>query len=381
MRDEKHRCSLALAIAALLAACGVEIPDATFACVTDGDCPPAFACEADGLCHRSAMDGGPRTDGGDASVDADEDGIPHGSDCDDDDPSIGSSGARSCRGECADGVETCAFGIWAACDAPADCSCDVGETRTVSCGRCGAREQECVDERFVDATECAGEGECVTGAIETEREGCGNCGSRTRTRACSAACAFGAWGAWGACTGEGECAVGAVESSPETCGAGGLCSMARTCGETCTWGAWGPPSCTGCVDGATESSSAPCGACGTGTQARVRTCASCEWRGWVDSGACTGVTGCTPDSVETGTQACGMCGTQPTTRSCDASCAWGAWAATGACTGETGICVPGTLGHSSRSCVNEWGEPGAIPRTRICQSDCLWGPWKEGECL
>lgn len=100
--------------------------------------------------------------------DADDDGIPAASDCDDMDAAVGSSGSRSCAGPCGDGVEACIAGEWQGCMASTDCLCPTnGMMRTMPCGTmCGMRTDTCVDLHWVEGATCDGEGECEPDAVE-----------------------------------------------------------------------------------------------------------------------------------------------------------------------------------------------------------------------
>lgn len=151
--------------------------------------------------------------------DADDDGIPAASDCDDMDSAVGSSGSRSCAGPCGDGVEACIAGEWQGCMASTDCLCPTnGMMRTVPCGTmCGTRTDTCVDLHWVEGATCDGEGECAAGAIETtEGERC-----LVTRRVCGAACV---WGPVETVTPMGRCTPGLR-----------FCPDRLVCNEMCMW--------------------------------------------------------------------------------------------------------------------------------------------------
>ncbi len=301
--------------------CAVRVECASPACA-DGIClafGDASRCATGELCHP---EGGCEPVPSDR-VDADGDGVVDDVDCDPADPSVGFRSERACEGECASGLEVCVSGQWLPCDAPADCRCDIGDVRMVSCERCGRATQTC--ETGVWATgPCEGQGECSAGSFD-ELGTCGRCGSDRRT--CLDDCS------WDepTCTNEGECTAGASESDEESCGTcGQVRTRMRSCGPTCNWGPWSAFS------------------------------------------ACAAGGGCTPDQVETQMQACGACGTQARTRTCGADCVFGAWTAWSACAGE-GTCVPSTLATEMSACGSCGA--GSQVRTQTCTAACVFGPW------
>ncbi len=106
-------------------------------------------------------------------------------------------------------------------------SCVEGETRSVACGTCAQRIEQCVGAAWDSTAECVEVGACRPGDVETE-EGpmCG-----TSRRACTDACE---WGDWDAVTPPGECIPGERETvSADTCGLGG--ELVRTCDSSCAW--------------------------------------------------------------------------------------------------------------------------------------------------
>lgn len=281
----------------------------------------------------------PCADGGCGPRDDDGDGVATDVDCDDADPTVGRMAERACESACASGLERCADGSWADCDAPTDCSCTSGDTRDLDCARCGTRRQRCDAGSWVDDGGCAGQGPCGPGDVESEEEACGACGSgsRSRSRTCSASCAWEAWSDWSACGGE-----------------------------------------TGCTPGETDTETEACGGCGEGTRSRSRTCAAgCDWGGWSDWSTCSATSACTPGDTDTESQSCGCGGTQSRSRTCTASCAWGAWSGWGPCTGggSTGECVPGSADVQTDGSCGACGG-GTRTRSRTCSvSSCEWGSW------
>lgn len=251
------------------------------------------------------------------SDDVDMDGVTSEVDCDDSSASVGRMAERPCSSACADGVERCTDGTWAACTAPTSCDCTDGVApRTVPCMHCGTQRQVCDGGVWRDEGTCVGGGPCSMGEVQMGGM-CGRCGTQART--CDITCNWGAW----ACTEEGECAVGAME---------------------------------------TESGS--CGACGTGTNSRSRTCgATCSWGAWGAFGTCSGGTSgeCTPGMVDTETRACpGGCANQTRTRTCaTGSCTWGGFGGWSSCPTCGPVCGNGTC-ESGESCTS-------------CGSDCGYG--------
>ena len=256
---------------------------------------------------------------------------------------------RDCENACGSGVETCTNGgDWGVCDAPTECICEPGETRTQECGNCGYVEQVCgTDGLFGESGLCLGEGLCAPG--EEDTRACGNCGVQTRT--CSDECS---WGEWSECdSSASECVPGTTEQ--QGCGTCG--SQTRTCSFECTFSEWG--TCDenqGCSPGETQSQA--CGRCGQ----RVSTCD--DQCGWSDYGACTGEGVCEPGEVQT--ESCGRCGTRQ--RSCGNTCSWGDW---GSCSDE-GECAPGDVeleecGPDTTEGICERGN-----RLRTCTENCQW---------
>jgi hypothetical protein len=255
----------------------------------------------DGSSPGQPSDGGSCDDCGAARFDQDDDGIPAQSDCDDSDPSIGTTAERACEGECGSGIERCVMGDWEPCDAPTDCECMPGEERTRECGHCGMQSQQCNEQGvWQDVGECSDQGSCMPGAEDRESQSCGRCGSgsHTRTRTCDETCTWESWSGWSLCAGETGCVPGATEQQTESCGCDGTHTRSRECSDACTWGSWGEwSSCTGgntnCIPGATWTETRSCGECDNGTQERARSCTDeCSWTSWGDWGDCENTTVC-----------------------------------------------------------------------------------------
>lgn len=397
-------------------------------CQRDEDCPPDARCEngacitTDPCANVPCPEGKVCSEGEcvDEWLDADGDGFPAGSDCDDHDRFVVPGSVRSCRTGCGEGTTTCAEGRWQPCTSPETCDCEIGSKREEPCGNCGSARRECgADGRWGDLGECADQGSCNPGAAQVEpcedggcgqhartcsescewgpfgacedpsectpgeqlTQPCGNCGSRGQT--CNVQCL---WPGFGDCTGEGECGEG--DGEDQACGNCG--TETRICERGCTWGQWSECGEGACQPG--EVDSRPCGNCLSGTQSR--TCgADCNWGDW---GHCDGegcdpltverqpcdpcgerrrvcsnecewsnwsmcpVVDCDPEEDDPYQEACGNCGTQ--TVSCSASCQW----IQGACENE-GVCTPGQQGFG-----NQCGDCGIA--TMLCLDDCTWDP-------
>ncbi len=369
-----------------VAACATDVPEGRFRCTTAAECPTGWVCRTDGRCWSTGdgnlPDGGagctPGSCPGDQLCrdgrcispmdDGDEDGVPAGSDCDDADPAVGMHAERGCSSDCAVGRELCVMGTWEACDAPTDCDCSAGETRELPCGNCGTQRQRCGDAgAWEDDGACSGEGECSPGASE-DTGACGMCGTMRRT--CLATCV------WDepVCRSEGECGAGAEETEASSCGTcGEERHRTRACTAACAWGDWGDwGTCTespGCEPAAVESEDVPCGACESGSRSRTRTCdTACSWGAWGAWGSCTGESGCAPATTST-ENACTTAGNCTRVRTCTASCAWGDWGSWGSCTG----CGAGTADFDIMCCGATCDY--SKERTRTCSETCAWGAW------
>ncbi|MCA9610531.1 MAG: SUMF1/EgtB/PvdO family nonheme iron enzyme [Myxococcales bacterium] len=186
-------------------------------------------------------------DGGSAldapGADSDGDGVPSATDCDDSDPAVGASVTRACTSDCATGTESCTDGVWGACNASTDCSCDTpGEMRTVACGRCGVASQQCgADGNWGAPSECFSEQDCFAGEIERDTAMCGQ-----RARICDDSCH---WLPWETMVEPGECEPGSTQRTPAGCPSPQ--SREETCSATCAWEA------TGSCEVACTSSPAP----------------------------------------------------------------------------------------------------------------------------
>lgn len=248
---------------------GMRQPD------TDGgsstSCEPA--CAGDQVCRDGACVAG--------GSDADGDGVPATTDCDDGDPAVGAMAERPCSSECGDGVERCTDGAWAECTAPLTCECAAGTApRELDCEMCGTQRQVCLEGMWMNDGVCAGMGACTPGTVETG----GACGCGTEERRCGADCSWGDWACVGA--GAGECAPGDTDRETRACGncSTGSQSRTRSCDAgTCSWGAWSAWStCVGggtCAPGDTRTG---CDVSSTGaaTGCGVEVCtSSCTWGG------------------------------------------------------------------------------------------------------
>ncbi len=244
----------------MLSACAPEIPEGTYVCAANADCPPAMFCQG-GLCYRD-VDAGPCTAQTCESLRANCGAIDDG--C---------GGELEC-GECPDGEACGAGGIANICDCvPRGCDDACGAVqdgcgRTLDCGGCpGGRP--CVEGTCVcTPTTCDAEG-AVCGQIA---DGCGGtleCGS------CPAELTCGALGM------PNRCGMGAC--TPRTCGGPGL-----ECGAV-------SDGCDGTLD---------CGPCGSNAECVLGTC-ECLPRTCDDLG--TDACGGAPDGCG-GTLDCGTCG-------------------------------------------------------------------------
>lgn len=268
--------------------------DASIGC---GSCADGQSC-IDGRCVR----------------DADGDGVPADRDCDDDDPTVGSTAQRACLSDCGSGLERCEEGVWGQCDAPTDCDCEnPGDQRTVSCPMCGTQTQLCVDGRWVNEGECIGVGECAAGDTEMVEEPCGLCGEgkQLRSRTCDSSCQWGEWSDVGECTGAtAVCLPGTEDVETRICCRDGVKTRTRICTDACTFGDWS------------------------------------EWS------ECS-IGECTPEEVRTRDEPCGQCnrGTHTVTEECDEACGWVEIGRT-ECVGAGPVC----RGSGGREyCACEWG--------------------------
>ena len=261
-----------------------------------------------------------------------------------------------CATDCGEGIQVCSDDYtWIPCNAPTDCSCKVGETKSEPCGNCGFQEYNCSPEEvWLQPGLCQGEGSCSPG--EVEENPCGLCGSQTRT--CTEECS---WGEYGECSEEGECEPGSTKSS--SCGQCG--TIEELCSEECLWLAV-EDNCvenTGCQVGDTQT--IPCGLCGV----QVSQCdAQCQWS---DFGECIDEGECTPGETEIDTSTCEFCGIR--SRECTTECGWGEWSD---CQGD-GVCEPGAsdtqeCGPASSAGTCELGE-----QFKTCNSTCQWSAWSQ----
>ena len=80
---------------------------------------------------------------------------------------------------------------WGACSAEKG-DCVPASTRTTKCGKCGSRIDTCSDTCGWQSGKCASEGVCNPGDVETAFGGCPTA-KMTKTRTCSASCAWADW--------------------------------------------------------------------------------------------------------------------------------------------------------------------------------------------
>lgn len=185
-----------------------------------GDCLEGGICNEGLICYNNKCDN-----------DHDGDGYAEQIDCDDNDETVYPGTIHECTSECAYGTKSCnSEGEWTPCTAdPAECACSqAGDTKQVSCGKCGTATIMCTaDLVWSFPEECVGEGDCHP--WETQEGECGNCG--TRERSCTAECL---WEEWPACENEGVCTPGVTEWTTDDCTPQGTLQQ-RECDATCNW--------------------------------------------------------------------------------------------------------------------------------------------------
>lgn len=187
------RCLTYASLLLLVAACGEPGPG------TDGGSLDAGTEPRDA---GSTDAGPPPADAG--TDDRDGDGVPDGGDCAPDDPAVGATSSRPCDRGCGAGVETCADGVWGACSAPSDCTCDTpGMRRVAACGMCGMVSEECMDGRWQSVSMCLNQGECMPGAVEDRDQP--RC--QVDQRICTEGCV---WGEWSTIVPAGPCEPGTM---------------------------------------------------------------------------------------------------------------------------------------------------------------------------
>lgn len=114
--------------------------------------------------------------------------------------------------------------------APPDRPCRAGEV--CRSGRCVSRAPDTGVARDAGPAETGPcPGECAPGATETEP--CARCG--TRSRECSAGCA---WGGFGECMGQGACEPG--ETTSRSCAGCASGAQPHACDDECSWQPSGP---------------------------------------------------------------------------------------------------------------------------------------------
>lgn len=332
-----QRALLLLALSTTLG-CEASIPEATFACSGDSDCPPSMVCRGgDGLCYLTAA-----TDAGVDASDGATDSAP---------PCVPLANCGEARAECGevpdgcDGLLDCG-----ACEAPETCGaggipfiCDCVPTTCSEAGAtCGMVGDGCG--RTLDCGGCPALNDCVGGVCQCPPATCESvgatcgaipdgCGNIVTCGTCDVVGEF--------CGGGGTNVCGVDVCVPTTCGAAGAdcgsiadgCDAVLTCPE-CTapdvCGAIFENACA-CVlrscDGASANCGAPADGCG----------------GTLDCGACTDLDtcggggidfqcGCTPQSCAEldaecgsidsgcGPVFCGSCGSLATCASNSCEC-------------------------------------------------------------
>ncbi len=143
----------------------------------------------------------------------------------------GATGMEAC-GRCGNRVRVCnsdgTWSQWSGCNGETGV-CTAGEKQTTACTDGGTRSRTCSAICAWGAYGvCEGVPICTSGA--TEEQACGTkCGKQVRV------CGANGWSDWSTCGSEGVCSSGATET--EACVGGGMRS--RTCSSACAWGAFG----------------------------------------------------------------------------------------------------------------------------------------------
>ncbi len=143
-------------------------------CSSNADCDDADPCTND-LCSASSCIH--------TTLDSDADGSPDGScggsDCADDDPTVGAGTVEDCSGACGiQGVQVCNGGVWSACSAPPTCDCEPGSVSVEGCGSCSTATRVCADDGSWNElgpctpTDPTSDG-CAPGTV-TEADECGS---------------------------------------------------------------------------------------------------------------------------------------------------------------------------------------------------------------
>jgi len=200
----------------------VLLPGVVLGLVMVAGCGATVSGDGDGGTPGQDVGTGVSTDGGaDAPVDGDGDGIVAGVDCNDADATVGSAATRPCSTACGAGSEVCTAGVWAACNAPTDCTCTTpGAMRIAPCPRCGTQSEQCTGGMWQAVSACIGQGACEVAAVETmTNDYCGQ-----SQRICGTTCA---WSAWTVTVPNGECRANILNACPS-----GIPNM---CDATCHW--------------------------------------------------------------------------------------------------------------------------------------------------
>lgn len=241
--------------------------------------------------------------------------------------------SRACgiaAGNCTQGMQTCALGVWQACQ---------GNVEPSGNDKCTAGDDS-------DCDGVANEGcPCIEGTQEACGSSVGNC--RKGTRKCVN-------GAWGACSGN------ISPKGADSCDAGDDSTCNGTPNEGCT-----------CINDATKPCGSSVGNCRQGTQDCVDGVWASSCVGEVKAAAkdlcsdgddsnCNGQPNEGCSCLVNETQGCGKCGSQ--------TCSASGW---GTCSNE-GACSPGQVEEQSELCP---GGCTSHKRKRTCTNSCSWGAW------
>lgn len=154
----------------LLVGCDASIPEATFGCVSDSECPPGMRCHPDSLCRSTAP-----ADGGVDASDGAMDGAP---------PCEPLTDCLEARAECGQVPDGCdGFIDCGECVAPETCGagdiafiCDCVPTTCADAGAaCGTVDDGCG--RTLDCGGCPASDECIGGVCQCQAETCADVGA------------------------------------------------------------------------------------------------------------------------------------------------------------------------------------------------------------